>query len=101
MLLKAHGLNTNPLSVGITTSRSSFTNVFKFTNITQLPSCLATLKVQTIIVIRLVTCVVYNLIYTTLFDFTSNKIRLDNLLEPTLQRTLKLHINNNITVISF
>ena len=78
--VKTHGLNTDPLSVGITTSQTSFTNVFKFTNITQLPSCLATFKVQTIIVIRIVMCVLHNLIYTTLFDFTSNKIRLDNLL---------------------
>ena len=77
--VKTCGLNTNPLSVGITTSRTSFTNVLKFTNITQLPSCLATFKVQTIIVIRLVMLVIHNLIYTTLFDFTSNKFRLDNL----------------------
>ncbi len=61
MLLKAHGLNTNPLSVGITTSRTSCINIFKFTNITQLPSCLVSFKIQTIIVIRLVMYVVYNL----------------------------------------
>ena len=91
---KAHGLNTNPLSVGITTSRtSSFTNVFKFTNITQLPSCLATFKVQTIIVIRLAMCVLYNLIYTTLFDFTPNKFRLDNQLESTLFQRTQIYIS--------
>ena len=84
---KTYGLNTNPLPVGIITSQASFINVFKFTNLTQLPSCLATFKVQTIIVIRLVTFVLHNLIYTTLFDFTSNKFRLDNQLESTLQIT--------------
>ena len=30
--IKTHGLNTNPLPVGITTPQASFTNVFKFTS---------------------------------------------------------------------